>query len=637
MKRVILFLLVCGWSVIANAQVNYDASLISKNLLPYASAVVRSDETTIEIKAADNVLTHIKKAITVLNKNGDDLARVVIWHNKTTIIRDVKGVIYDARGQQIQKFNESNFEDADAGSDFSLFEDSRVKYYSPAVIDYPYTVVYEYDVRSKQTLNLPNWSPNPDPGLAVEKSSFKVLCKPDFNIRYKENNMPNKATITTADGGMKSYSWQVADLKAVREEPFSGNEATYLSSVEVAPQNFYYDGLTGSFTDWHSLGKWIYDKLLVNRGGLPDAAVAKVKSLVAGISDPKEKARKIYEYMQGRTRYISIQIGIGGYQPMLAGDVDRLNYGDCKGLVNYTQALLKLAGIDSWYCVVEAGAAKVSMRPDFASMNQGNHIILCLPFKNDTTWLECTSQQIPFGFLGNFTDDRLVLACKQAGGELLHTPKYTAATNQEVRKADFVIDAEGKLSGDMTTVFKGIPYDSREGMVSSSGIERSKDIKNIYPIDDMEIESLNFQQDKTTIPSITENLKLTARDYAKANDNTLLFLINPANRFRNIPHQIRNRLTPVYINEGYTNEDEITFNIPAGYKLNKIPLNVHLVKPFGVYDATMTLNNNRLLYKRKIKINDGTYNKDVYDDLVDFFQEVAGSDNYTVSLVKSTN
>jgi transglutaminase-like putative cysteine protease len=46
----------------------------------------------------------------------------------------------------------------------------------------------------------------------------------------------------------------------------------------------------------------------------------------------RKKAKKIYQYLQNKTRYISVQIGIGGFQPVTAADVDRLGYGDCKGI-----------------------------------------------------------------------------------------------------------------------------------------------------------------------------------------------------------------------------------------------------------------------------------------------------------------
>src|SRR5579863_10407875 len=153
--------------------------------------------------------------------------------------------------------------------------------------------------------------------------------------------------------------------------------------------------------------------------------------------------------MQQKTHYVSVQMGIGGWRPFTAADVDKDGYGDCKALVNYTKALLKSVDINSYYCVVYGNTEeKLSLRDDFASL-QGNHVILCLPFKNDTTWLECTDQKIPLGFLGDFTDDRTVLAFTPEGGKLMHTPKYTTDENLEKRKANFVIDQEGRLSGDM--------------------------------------------------------------------------------------------------------------------------------------------------------------------------------------------
>src|SRR3546814_15272406 len=84
---------------------------------------------------------------------------------------------------------------------------------------------------------------------------------------------------------------------------------------------------------------------------------------------------------------------------MFAEEVDRLSYGDCKGLANYTQALLEVVGIPSVYTEVNAGDHQRSYLPDFASFGQGNHIILCVPLDGDTTWLECTSKETPFGYL----------------------------------------------------------------------------------------------------------------------------------------------------------------------------------------------------------------------------------------------
>jgi hypothetical protein len=50
--------------------------------------------------------------------------------------------------------------------------------------------------------------------------------------------------------------------------------------------------------------------------------------------------KKALEFMlcSKKSRYVSIQVGIGGWKPILYTDVDRLGYGDCKALTNYTKA-----------------------------------------------------------------------------------------------------------------------------------------------------------------------------------------------------------------------------------------------------------------------------------------------------------
>jgi transglutaminase-like putative cysteine protease len=634
MKRLFIFLFLLSVINRVDAQVNYNVSLIPKDLLPYASAVIRDQNVSTEVKD-NSTYYHIKTAITILNKNGDNMGRIAVWYDKTNIIKDIKGVVYNEFGQLAGKFSEKDFEDENAANDFSLFEDSRVKHFLPAIAAYPFTIVYEYELKSKQTLNFNDWKPNTHTGLAVEKSSYTFACRPTFDIRYKEINMPSKVIIGLTKDGLKTYTWQVTNLKALKEEPYSPISQSYLSAVKIAPVNFVYAGITGSFTNWAELGRWNYNKLLANRQALSPATVQHIKNLTAGITDIKQKAKVVYEYMQGRTRYISIQVGIGGYQPFLAEDVDRLNYGDCKALVNYTQALLKAADINSWYCVVEADPyRKISLLPDFASMNQGNHIILCLPLKNDTTFLECTSQKIPFGFLSDFTDDRIVLACTPEGGQLLHTPKYTATDNLQSRKASFEIASDGNLTGDMTTVYKGTQYDNPGELMDEPNREQIKTLQKMYgDISNLSIQTLEIKQDKKQMPVATETVKLSARDFASADNGKLYFALNSLNRQHSI-RDIRNRVSPVYINRGYTDEDEIVYMLPAGYHPDMAPINLTLNKPFGKFKMSAVINGDKLVYHRRMELIDGTYDKQSYTELVEFYQAIADADAYNVTLIK---
>lgn len=635
MMRPLLTLCFLTCAFIVKAQNGYDVSLIPKQLLRYASAVVRTDDLNIIVEDYDNTIVREKMAVTILNKNGDDMARIVLPYNKLGSIRTVKGVVCNEFGKQIGKFSEGDFEDVSAVRNFELFSDERIKYYTPSAVNYPYTIIYEFELRLRQSLVIPEWKPNPYYGVAVEKSTFTFTCKPTLSIHYKENNVPEKVEINADFKDFKTYSWQGNNLKAIKYEPLSPYRELYSSSVKIAPDRFMYGGIPGSFTNWKELGKWNYDKLIAARQTLPRETIEYVKELTKDIADPRLKAKKIYEYMQGKTHYISVTLGIGGIQPFLASDVDKQNYGDCKALVNYTQALLTAVNIESYYCVVESGRDyKVNLLNDFASMDQGNHIILCLPFKNDTTWADCTSQTIPFGYLGSFTDDRTVLACTPEGGKLLHTPKYSADDNLESRKADFAINENGELSGHMSTAFTGTDYEERSYLADETRDEQIKRLKKIYPINNMDIEQVELKQYKSAKPAVIENIQVHARDYATQANGKLFFMLNSFDRYGNPPAQVQNRVNDVYINRGYTQQDEVTYTLPPGYRLEKTPLNYSVNKPFGSLTVSLAINGNKLTYKRKLQVIDGTYSKDVYQDLVDFYQTVSDADGYDVSLIK---
>src|SRR3569832_1555138 len=136
--RILLFLSLLLAGGAAVAQNSYDASLIPRELLPYAGAVVRNEETITEVKGLSDVIYHVKRVVTILNSNGDDEADLVVYYDKATSVRSIKGIVYDEFGKVRQNISPGDFEDVAATDVFSLFQDDRAKHYTRAVTQYPY-------------------------------------------------------------------------------------------------------------------------------------------------------------------------------------------------------------------------------------------------------------------------------------------------------------------------------------------------------------------------------------------------------------------------------------------------------------------------------------------------------------------
>lgn len=617
---------------LAQSRLDLNVNLIPKELITNANAVVRSQEFITEVADIDNVIYKRKTAITILNSSGAEYAPMIVHYDKSIAVKNLSGNLYDKSGTLVYKIPESKFRDYSNIQGFSLFEDNRVKYFNPAYSTYPFTIEFEYEVKYKNSFYFLDWIPQRNGDLSVEKSIYTFICDEDYPVRIKEYNFSGEKK-EYIDKGSKVYRWEISNLKSFKEQRYLPQDEKFLPIVKIAPVKFEYEGIKGSFSTWEEYGKWTYENLLKGRESLPMTTIIKINGLVRDLKTPKEKAKKIYEYVQSKTRYVSIQKGIGGIQPMKAEEVDRLSYGDCKALSYYTQSLLKVVGIESHYTELFAGNMR-DIISDFPSL-QGNHAILCVPFEKDTVWLECTSQTNPFGYLGSFTDNRKVILCTEKGGIVATTKSYSPLESSQIRKAFFLLDAEGNLEGNVTTQFQGIQYDNRDRIVSLSGRDRTEEILKLYPINNLDIKKYEISQDKQGIPVMTEELNFYSSNYGAKSSNRIFLYINPVNQFHNFLKDLGSRKTPIFIPRGYLDEDLLEYTLPENYKIEHLPKDVNLKNEFGEFSCKTTLEGDKLIYQRKMLLNEGTFPPESYQKLREYYLKIALADQQKLVLIKN--
>ena len=122
---------------------------------------------------------------------------------------------------------------------------------------------------------------------------------------------------------------------------------------------------------------------------------AQADSITAGITDRREQARAIYEWVNQHVRYVGIELGQGAIVPRDAELVLTNAYGDCKDITVLLSALLKAKNIDSEPVMINAGNGyTLSTTPTLAELS---HVIAWLPeFK---LYADATAQAVPFGML----------------------------------------------------------------------------------------------------------------------------------------------------------------------------------------------------------------------------------------------
>lgn len=614
------------------AQNNYDVKLIPAELLPHANVVKRMEEIRVEIKDAGKATIYNKYALTILNAAGDNAANFFEHYDQLISIQSIEGNLYDATGKKIKSLKKNDLQDISGTSESSLADDNRLKLHNFNYKIYPYTIEYESAIEFKGIFYLPDWLPVADENYAVEKSKLDVQCPADYKLRFKTFNYPKEPQVTTIKQ-VQQYEWMVEKLPALEAESYQPEWYEITPAVFLAPVDFEIQHYSGNMTDWKGFGKFIY-ALNTGRDKLPDNIKQQVHLLTDHVTDSKDKVKILYEYMQKNTRYISIQLGIGGWQTFDAAYVASKGYGDCKALSNYMYSLLKEAGIKSYYTLIKAGENKNSLLADFPS-NQFNHIIVCVPQAKDTIWLECTSQTLQTGYLGGFTSNRNALLVDENGGTLVRTPVYKKNDNLQVRKIIASVNEEGKLTAVVNTKYKAQQQDDLNGMLNAVSRERVSEILKVQlNLPSYDISKFDYTDEKGTLPVIDELLELTANNYCTISGKRLFIVPNILNKSSSKVTGAATRKFDVKLSSAFIDIDSVEINIPAGYTPESIPGNISLDTKFGTYNSTAKISSGKIEYIRNFQRNSGRFPASDAVALAEFFSKIYSSDRAKIVFVK---
>lgn len=622
--RIFCFLMLSGISDIGFSQ-NNDLSVsgIASELLLNANAVIRNEEEKIVIDAVDKMTIYTTRTVTVLNSYGDRHVGAAHYYDNNLKIKDQRATIYDAAGKEIRKYKQKEFHDVSAVSSNDLYTDNRVRYLDYTPQKYPYTIVYEHELQNKSTVFIRPWRPVSSYNISVERASYILENPKNIPLRLEEKNMEgfNFQKSTTAEGS----KYNVTNLPAYKREYLSPELENFIPQLWIALNEFSLVGVAGKASNWQEFGKWQYDNLLAGRNTVPEGTKLKIQSLTANAKTDIEKAELIYQYVQDNTRYISVQLGIGGWEPMLPADVDRLGYGDCKALTNYTKALLDSQGITSYYAVVHAGEERKDIATNFASM-QGNHVILNIPQENEDVWLECTSQTTPFNYLGNFTDNRNVLLLKPEGGEIVKTKAYSFSDNLQETYSKVTMDGDGTFTATVKRTSKGVFYGEVYHLMRETKEKQILYYKNEWGhLQSLDVKEIGFTNNRKD-GEFTEEVIIKGEKLASKAGKRLLLPINffSAETY-NVPRNSDRKMN-VEIKRGYTYRDTFEFILPESFNTESIPEIVNIDNDFGKYSVSVQETEKEgiklIEVVREYIIYDGSWPADSYNGFRDFMNKV---------------
>jgi hypothetical protein len=469
-------------------------------------------------------------------------------------------------------------------------------------------------------------------GLTVRRSRFIVDVPASLAVRFHERNL-NFPRRTQDVGGRKVYTWVAADVARLKGEPYAADSNDVQMQIALS-----------SPLRWQDIGGW-YARIARDRYSLGAAATSKLSEQLVKAA-PKTRddtVRAVQRWVAQDIRYVSIALGLGGYQPRSPDTVVVSGFGDCKDKATLFVAAMNSLGITTFPVLLNSTG--VSYR-ELATLDQLDHAIAAVKTPTGYQFTDLTSEFTPYGELPYAEQGELALVVHPDGTtEEKELPMSHPAENATSIRISGVLSADGMFNGQyeedatgalqygLRSVFEN-PLDSTQKANAANSIAskffdgaegdslvgfEGKDLRAkphvSIGIKHGKAASSAGETEIFTIPlGNTSGMLTAARDLENAKERK--FPIDAA-------RILGNRSTFV----------ELRVKLPAGWKA-QVPPGVKATSAFGSYESSYTQAGDELVIARRTQGAIGVYAPNRIKDVAAWFRDVAKDDAKLIVITK---
>ena len=309
----VLFLPVSAVDIVSKAEID---SLIEED-----DAVVLDKTVICKLKSKNRIEYFFSVKVLIKNNKAEGYGSVHLGESEYVEVDDIKGRLTDILGNEIKILRKKDITESSMSS-YSSYNHDKTKSFKLLHAKFPYIIEYSYKLNIESLFFWPGWVPQSD--IPALKSSYKLVQDHPYPFKTYSiglNIQPEKSV----EDGDSVYYWLVENIPARADEDFLPPENKVQMALLFAPEYFELSGTSGSTKSWKELGIWSWE-LNKDRFDLPQEAQAEIKGLVEGLTDTYEIIRVLYKYLQSLTRYVAIEIDIGGWQPYPAKETYKNKY-----------------------------------------------------------------------------------------------------------------------------------------------------------------------------------------------------------------------------------------------------------------------------------------------------------------------
>ena len=258
----------------------------------------------------------------------------------------------------------------------------------------------------------------------IEDAIETVIAPKDYPL-YVESHGGHFETETGRD--TVTYRWRYSSLQPQADEP------PLIDPDDSGPRLYM-----SSMRSYDELGR-AYADLVLPKTAVTPAIRKLADEVTAGISDRREQAQRLYNWVSRNIRYVALSFGARAIIPSDADSVLGLGYGDCKDHAVLLMALLRTKGIESEIVLIDSGN-KYTLN-QVPRMAQFDHVIVYLPAFD--LYVDATPGVAPFGMLPFNEYGKPVVHAVRSGQVVRRTPLLQSSIVS--LKSDAHFDSDGRV------------------------------------------------------------------------------------------------------------------------------------------------------------------------------------------------
>ncbi len=475
-----------------------------------------------------------------------------------------------------------------------------------------------------------SWSVSlPAPGMR----SRLVLDVPQrLTPRIVERHLTFKR-IEATQGGRHTYTWATRDLTPVKSEIFAPDSSVPDMTI----------GIVGALK-WGDIGKW-YESLSKDRYVLPPDLAARVDSVVRGAHTASDTLETLHHWIASDLRYVSVALGLGGYQPRFPEATVQTGYGDCKDKATLFIAAARHLGITAYPVLLNADGVEDSGLP---AIEQFNHVIAAVPQKGKGAYeyVDLTTDDFPVGVVPPSYQGEFGLVVRP-GGQTQEITFPEDTLNAVEQRFTGTLSADGQIAGRLTQSGRGLSeYSLRRAFDQPLDSARLANMKKSFPspFPGATVDSIiGFDgRDWTAKPEY--HVVLHGGTAARAaGPVTILSLPSSLQgagaRFRGLLNALEKadpRTLPIDASRiiGTRSITETRITLPDGWTA-QLPKDVTLHSEFGSYTSSYAQQGNELRVAFTLSGAKGIFGPEKFPDLVAWVKAMVADDAEYIVLQKT--